>query len=177
MHDDMKSPAVIALKARRIKLLLLDVDGVMTDGGLYYSAQGVEMKRFHAHDGYGVVRAHEHGLKIGIISGRTTPIVEARAKVLKIDEVFQNAMDKVSAMRDIQHRHALHDDELAFIGDELFDLPLLKIVGLSAAPPNAQPEVRRVVDYVTHKSGGEGAVRELIDLIIAHQKRGRSRGV
>jgi 3-deoxy-D-manno-octulosonate 8-phosphate phosphatase (KDO 8-P phosphatase) len=173
----MKASAGIARKARRIKLLLLDVDGVMTDGGLYYSAQGVEMKRFHAHDGYGVVRAHEHGLKIAIISGRATPIVEARAKMLKIDEVFQNAMDKVGAMRDIQKRHALQDEELAFIGDELFDLPLLKLVGLSAAPPNARPEVRRAVDYVTRMAGGEGAVRELIDLIIAYQKGGRSGGV
>lgn len=158
-------------------MLLLDVDGVMTDGSLYYSAAGVEMKRFHAHDGYGVVRAHEHGLKIGIISGRTTPIVDARAKTLKIDEVFQDAMDKVAAMRDIQQRHALRDDEIAFIGDDLFDLPLLRLVGLSAAPPNAQPDVRKAVDYVTHHAGGEGAVRELIDLIIANQTGGRRRRV
>jgi 3-deoxy-D-manno-octulosonate 8-phosphate phosphatase (KDO 8-P phosphatase) len=169
----MKARTVVARKARRIKMLLLDVDGVMTDGGLYYSAAGVEMKRFHAHDGYGVVRAHEHGLKIGIISGRSTPIVDVRAKTLKIDEVFQNAMDKVSAMRDIQHRHGLRDDEIAFIGDDLFDLPLLNIVGLSAAPPNALPEVRKAVDYITRNPGGEGAVRELIDVIITHQSSGR----
>jgi len=165
----MKARATIGRKAQRIKMLLLDVDGVMTDGGLYYSPGGVEMKRFHVHDGYGVVRARAHGLKIGIISGRTTPIVEARAKTLEIDEVFQNAMDKVAALRDIQGRHGVRDEECAFIGDDLFDLPLLKIVGLSAAPPNARPEVRKAVDYVTRAAGGEGAVRELIELILAHQ--------
>jgi len=170
----MKARAAITRKARRIKMLLLDVDGVMTDGGLYYSANGVEMKRFHAHDGYGVLRARQHGLKIGIISGRSTPIVDARAKALKIDEVFQDAMDKLTAMRDIQRRHGLRDDEIAFIGDDLFDLPLLNAVGLSVAPPNALPEVRRVVDHITRAAGGEGAVRELIDLIIASQSAGRT---
>ena len=153
-------------KAGRIRMLLLDVDGVMTDGGLYYSAGGAEMKRFHAHDGYGVVRAHEHGLKLGIISGRSSPVVAARAGVLRIDEVYQDAMDKVSAMRDIQGRHGFRDEEFAFIGDDLFDLPLLRIVGLSAAPPNAQPDVRSHVDYVTKAPGGNGAVREVIELIL-----------
>lgn len=162
----MKTRSTLHRKANRIKMLLLDVDGVMTDGGLYYTAGGAEMKRFHAHDGYGVVRAHEQGLKLGIISGRSSPVVAARAKVLKIDEVHQDAMDKVSVMRDIQSRHGLRDDEFAFIGDDLFDLPLLRIVGLSAAPPNAQPAVRSCVDYVTRAAGGNGAVREMIEVIL-----------
>lgn len=165
----MKRSRTLAVKARRVKLLLLDVDGVMTDGGLYYSADGVEIKRFHAQDGYGVVRAHEHGLRLAIVSGRSTPVVEARARTLKITDVFQNADDKVAAMRQIQHRDRLKDDEIAFIGDELFDLPLLRLVGLSAAPADARPEVRRVVDLVTAAKGGEGAVREVIDFIISHQ--------
>ena len=147
-------------------MLLVDVDGVMTDGGLYYTAAGAEMKRFHAHDGYGVVRAHEQGLKLGIISGRSSPVVAARARVLKIDEVHQDAMDKVSAMRDIQRRHGLRDEEIAFIGDDLFDLPLLRLVGLSAAPPNAQAPVRESVDYITLAGGGEGALREIIEFIL-----------
>jgi len=158
-------------KARAIRMILLDVDGVMTDGGLYYSAEGMELKRFHAHDGYGVVRAHEHGLAIGIVSGRSSPVVEARANVLKIDELYQDAMDKVAAMREIQGRRGLSDEEFAFIGDDLFDLPLLAIVGLSGAPPNALPEVRKSVDYITRVAGGEGAVREFIDLILAAQQR------
>jgi 3-deoxy-D-manno-octulosonate 8-phosphate phosphatase (KDO 8-P phosphatase) len=165
----MKRSRALALKARRVKLLLLDVDGVMTDGGLYYSAKGVAMKRFHAQDGYGVVRAHEHGLRLAIVSGRSTPVVDARARTLKITDVFQNAEDKVAAMRKIQHRDRLSEDEIAFIGDELFDLPLLRVVGLSAAPADARPEVKRAVDLVTTAKGGEGAVREVIDFIISHQ--------
>jgi 3-deoxy-D-manno-octulosonate 8-phosphate phosphatase (KDO 8-P phosphatase) len=150
-------------------MLLLDVDGVMSDGGLYYSAKGVEMKRFDAQDGYGVVRAHEHGLRIGIISGRSTPIVDTRAKVLKVTDVYQSAEDKVEAMRQIQKRYGLVEEEIAFIGDDLFDLPLLNVVGFSAAPENARPEVKKSVDYVTAVRGGHGAVRELIDFIIAAQ--------
>ena len=94
-----KNMRALGAKLRRIRMLLLDVDGVLTDGGLYYSADGVELKRFHAHDGYGVVRAHRYGLKIGLISGRTTPIVDARAAVLRIEDVIQGVEDKVSAMR------------------------------------------------------------------------------
>ncbi|HCV44380.1 MAG TPA: phenylphosphate carboxylase subunit delta [Bacteroidetes bacterium] len=158
-------------KLRKIKLLLLDVDGVMTDGGIFYSGAGVEMKRFNAHDGYGVVRAREHGLKLGIISGRQTPVVDVRAKELQIEDVMQNAADKVAAMEELRRRHGFEVNEVAFIGDDLFDLPLLNAVGFSAAPKNALPDVKKAVDYVTKTSGGDGAVRELIDLIIKSQSR------
>ena len=156
----------VASRARRIRMVLLDVDGVLTDGGLYYTAEGHELKRFHAHDGYGIQRGRESGLTFGIISGRTTPIVDARARVLKIEDVMQGAEDKVAAMREIQRRRGFADEEFAFIGDDLFDIPLLRIVGLSAAPPNALAEVRRSVHYVTRAAGGEGAVRDFIDLIL-----------
>ncbi len=165
-----KNPRVLRAKLRRIRMVLLDVDGVLTDGGLYYSANGVELKRFHAHDGYGVVRAHRHGLKVGLISGRATPIIDARAKVLDIDDVIQGTEDKVSAMRLLQAKYRFADDEFAFVGDELFDMPLLKTVGFSAAPLNARTEVRKVVDYITTVKGGDGAVREVIDLILAAQR-------
>lgn len=157
-------------KVRQIKMVLLDVDGVMTDGGIYYSADGVEMKRFNAQDGYGVVLAREHGLKIGIISGRSTPVVEARMNDLKVDEVIQGSADKLAALRDIQKRHGFKDQEIAFMGDDLFDLPLLNVVGFSAAPRNARPEVRKSVDVVTKTDGGHGAVREFIDLILKYQR-------
>jgi YrbI family 3-deoxy-D-manno-octulosonate 8-phosphate phosphatase len=159
----------IAKKLRRIKMLLLDVDGVLTDSGIYYSASGAEMKRFNAHDGYGAARAREHGLKLGIISGRQTPIVDVRAKEMGIEYVVQNASDKVAAMEELRKHHGLEVDEIAFIGDDLFDLPLLQAVGFSVAPSNALPEVRKSVDYVTRASGGNGAVRELIDLILKHR--------
>jgi YrbI family 3-deoxy-D-manno-octulosonate 8-phosphate phosphatase len=155
---------------QRIKLLILDVDGVMTDGGLYYSADGIELKRFHAHDGYGIVRARERGLRIAIISGRSSTIVEARARVLKIDDVYLDAMDKVTPYRELQKKYGIKEQETAFIGDDLFDLPLLNIVGFSAAPANAVAAVRKKVHYVTRLSGGEGAVREVIDLILEHTK-------
>ena len=156
-------------RIRRIKMLLLDVDGVMTDGGIYYSADGAEMKRFHAQDGYGIVRAREHGLKIGIISGRSTPVVDARARELKADEVIQGSTDKLAAMEEIRQRHGLEPDEIAFIGDDLFDIPLLKAVGFSAAPKNARPEVKKAVDFITPSSGGHGAVRELVEFILRHR--------
>ena len=165
----MASRRSLRSKLLPIKMLLLDVDGVMTDGGLYYSADGVELKRFHAHDGFGVVQAFEHGLRVGIISGRTTPIVEARARVLHITDVFQGTMDKVAPMRQLQEKYGYQEHEFAFIGDELFDIPLLKLVGFSVGPRNARPEVKRIVDYVTKARGGDGAVREVIDLILAHQ--------
>jgi len=149
----------------------MDVDGVLTDGGLYYGPDGIQMKRFHAHDGYGVVRAREHGMKLGIISGRGAPAVEMRAKDLKLDEMLLYVDDKLTAARGIMDRHGLSEDELAYIGDDLIDIPLLKVVGLSAAPRNAFPAVKRVVDYVTVTRGGEGAVREFIDVILRHRGR------
>jgi 3-deoxy-D-manno-octulosonate 8-phosphate phosphatase (KDO 8-P phosphatase) len=152
-------------------MVLLDVDGVLTDGGLYYTADGHELKRFHAHDGYGIVRGREAGLLFGIISGRSTPIVEARARILNIDDVIQGADDKVAAMRSIQRARGLADEEFAFIGDDLFDIPLLRTVGFSGAPKNALPEVRRGVHYVTRVAGGEGAAREFVDFILAHRTR------
>ena len=166
----MATNRALARKLRRIKMLLLDVDGVMTDAGLYYSANGVEMKRFNAHDGYGVVRAREQGLKIGIVTGRSTPIVDARAKDLNVEELFQGSTDKITAMKEILRRHALAPQEIAFVGDDLFDIPLLQSVGFSAAPRNARPEVKRIVDYVTRVKGGDGAVREIIDLILKHRQ-------
>lgn len=171
----MPSKLNAAKRAHRIRFIILDVDGVMTDGGLYYSADGVELKRFNAHDGYGIVRARECGLGIGIISGRETPIVAARARALGIDDVYQGTADKVEAMREIQSRYSLSDQEFAYIGDDLFDLPLLDVVGFSAAPKNARPEVRRKVDYVTSSAGGDGAVREFIDFILSHRPRHGSR--
>jgi 3-deoxy-D-manno-octulosonate 8-phosphate phosphatase (KDO 8-P phosphatase) len=165
------SPRRPSLRAlRRIKMLLLDVDGVMTDGGLYYSGEGIELKRFHAHDGYGIVRAHEQGIRIGLISGRSSPIVEARARVLKIDDVYLDAMDKVTPFRELQKKYGFTEEQTAFIGDDLFDLPLLEIVGFSAAPANAMAGVKRRVDYVTRMAGGNGAVREVVDLILAAQR-------
>lgn len=167
----MSTARSLAAKARRIRLLLLDVDGVMTDGGLYYSPRGVALKRFCAQDGYGVVRARQGGLALAVITGRTSAVVTARARDLRIGDVLQGVDDKLAAARVLAHARELPFDALAFIGDDLFDLDLLRAVGLSGAPADAQPEVRRTVDYVTAAAGGRGAVREMIDLILRHRGR------
>lgn len=159
----------LAAKARRIKAILLDVDGVMTDGGIYYTAEGVELKRFNAQDGYGIARARDSGMLFAIISGRETPVVIRRARDLRITEIHLGRVDKLNVLREIQKEWRLDDTEFCFIGDDVFDLPLLEAVGLSAAPGNARPEVKRRVDYVCKARGGDGAIRELIDMILKHK--------
>jgi YrbI family 3-deoxy-D-manno-octulosonate 8-phosphate phosphatase len=156
----------LVARARKIKMILLDVDGVLTDGGLYYTAEGHEFKRFHAHDGFGIARGREAGIIFGIVSGRTTPIVDARARVLHIEDVMQGADDKVAALRTIQEKRGFADDEFAYIGDDLFDIGLLRTVGISGAPANAFPAVKKEVDIITKLPGGKGAVREFIDTIL-----------
>ncbi len=167
----MQSPRAIAARARRVRLLFLDVDGVMTDGGLYYSPSGVALKRFFAQDGYGVVRAREQGLMLAILSGRTSPVVTARARDLRIRTVLQGIDDKLAAARAVAARRGLTLEEIAFVGDDLFDLPLLEAAGLSAAPADARPEVRRRVHYVARARGGQGVVREVVDLILRSRSR------
>ena len=152
-------------------MVLLDVDGVLTDGRIIYGDDGTEYKAFDAHDGYGIERALNSGLKIGLISGRISPLVERRAKELHIADVYQNFMDKVSAFEELKRKYNLSDEEFAYIGDDAFDLPLLGKVGLSAAPKNAADEVRRRVDYITKAKGGRGAAREVIDMVLKAQKK------
>jgi 3-deoxy-D-manno-octulosonate 8-phosphate phosphatase (KDO 8-P phosphatase) len=161
-------PAVKNLK--HIKLLLLDVDGVMTDGGIYYSNSGDEMKRFNTQDGYGIVKFQRTGLQIGIITGRVSKIVERRAKELGITEVYQNFENKIEAYESIKKKFTLTDANIAYIGDDEFDLAVLKCVGFSAAPSDAVPIVKKHVHYVCKQSGGNGAVREVIDLILKDQR-------
>ena len=151
---------------RRIRLLLLDVDGVMTDGGLYYSSKGEVMKQFNSKDGYGIVKLQRMGVKAGIITGRVSEIVVRRARELGIQDVYQNQEDKIEAYRDITTRLGLADNEVAYLGDDEPDLPVLRIVGFSAAPADAAPAVVKEVAYVCRAEGGHGAVREVVDLIL-----------
>jgi 3-deoxy-D-manno-octulosonate 8-phosphate phosphatase (KDO 8-P phosphatase) len=161
----------LSLKLKKIRMVLLDVDGVLTDGRITYGIDGKEYKTFDAHDGYGIERAKELGLRIGLVTGRTSAIVERRAKELGITDVFQGAKDKIRAMMELKRKYSLDEGAFAYVGDDEFDLPLLKSVGVSAAPSNAVPAVKKAVDYVTKSSGGGGAVREFLDMVLKEQKK------
>lgn len=153
-------------KAKKIRFLLLDVDGILTDGRIFVDSYGNELKAFHIHDGHGIYLLQQSGIEVGIISGRSSKAVEFRAKELRIQEVHQNARDKVRIYEEIKTRHGLADEDVAFMGDDLIDLSLLHRVGLSATAVDAVDEVKEAVDMVTEKRGGEGAVREVIDFIL-----------
>jgi 3-deoxy-D-manno-octulosonate 8-phosphate phosphatase (KDO 8-P phosphatase) len=152
---------------RKIRLLLLDVDGVMTDGGIYFSESGDELKKFNIQDGYGIVKLQRAGITAGIITGRVSKIVARRAADLGITEVHQNLHDKRAAFDAILTKTGLTPEQVAYIGDDEFDLPVLTVVGFSAAPADAVPAVCKQVDYVCKREGGRGAVREVIELLLA----------
>jgi 3-deoxy-D-manno-octulosonate 8-phosphate phosphatase (KDO 8-P phosphatase) len=161
-------------KARRIKLIILDADGVLTDGSIQYGANGnrvFEVKAFSAHDGLGIFRAIKFGIPVAVISGRRSRILQWRAKELGIKDLFQGEEDKLSAYKRLKRKFRLVDEEIACMGDDVPDLVLLNRVGLSAAPKGAVLEVRRSVDYVSSLGGGQGAVREFVDLILRAQKK------
>ncbi len=156
---------------RRVRLLATDVDGVLTDGGMCYSDSGDEWKRFHVRDGMGIKLLQRAGILTALITQEQTQLVARRAAKLTIPEVHQGAHDKLAVLRDIIERHGLDLSQVAYIGDDVNDLEVLRAVGFSAAPADAVPVVRKAVHYVCRKNGGEGAVREVTDLILAAQPR------
>ncbi len=156
-------------RAKGVRLLLLDVDGVLTDGGLYYGDGGVELKRFHTQDGLGIKLLQESGVPVGIITARQSEAVSRRIRDLELAHVFQGQKDKLAAFEQILRQTGLRPPQVASMGDDWMDLPLLNRAGLAAAPANAVPEVRQRVHFVTEHSGGNGAVRELCDLILEAQ--------
>ncbi|MEY3943527.1 MAG: hypothetical protein RLZZ133_1217 [Pseudomonadota bacterium] len=163
-----KSPANAAERLQAIKAVFLDVDGVMTDGGLFYGEQGESLKRFHVHDGQGVQSMRSQGLVVGIISGRSHLAVNRRAQELGIHPVFQGISDKLQCLKDWTKEARLNLYEIAFMGDDLADLPVLKAVGFAAGVPNAIAEVQQVSHWIADKPGGQGAVRCLADLFAEH---------
>lgn len=150
----------------KIKLLLLDCDGVLTDGRLYFSASGEELKVFDVQDGQGIVNWIRSGNFVGIISGRLSPIVSWRAEELGISFVRQGVKNKLEVAREIWAELGIGPNETAFVGDDLPDTELIKAVALGVAVANAVSEVKAVADHVTGKNGGRGAVREVIDLLL-----------
>lgn len=156
-------------RARRIKLLAMDVDGVLTDGRIILGNQGEELKAFNVHDGLGITLAHQAGIHTAIITGRESEIVRRRGAELKIQDIHQKVADKDKCIQHLLEKYDLMLDEVAFIGDDLNDVPLLLQVGLAAAVADATPEARRYAHLVTQAGGGHGAVRELITLILKAQ--------
>ncbi len=156
-------------KAKKIKLLLLDVDGVLTDGRIIYGASGEETKNYDVHDGLGVVLMRRAGIKCAILTAKGSPIVKKRARVLGIDRVYSDFHFKIEALPDIRKKLKVKDEEICFIGDDLVDLPVLKRVGLAVAVPNAIKEVKETAHFVTTRKGGRGAVREVCEMILKAQ--------
>jgi len=160
----------ITSRAAKIRLLLTDCDGVMTDGGLYYSADGKRVfeatKVFNIHDGQGFRLAQEAGLKIGIISGRASPALAARARELQIDYLYQGVADKIAVYEQIKSAAGWTDEEIAYLGDDLPDLGPMRRAGLSIAVADAVTEICKCAHFRTSKNGGRGAVREAIELIL-----------
>ena len=168
------SPEVLA-RAARIRLLLMDVDGVLTDGLLHYAAgpdgEMVETKAFNTQDGIALQWAALLGLETGVISGRDSPALVLRARQCKMKYIHQGHIEKIPVWESILAAAGLDDEQVAFIGDDQTDVPLLKRAGLAAAPANARPEVKPLVHLVTIARGGDGAVREVIEVLLrAHGK-------
>ena len=158
-------------RCERIRVLVLDVDGVLTAGGIVLGNADEELKQFHVRDGFGLSRWHAVGKVSAIITGRQAPLVVRRAGELSIVHIYQNARDKLPALEDLFTRIKATPEETAYIGDDVPDVPCLERVGLAIAPADGCPEVRRLAHYVTRAGGGQGAVREAIERILRCQGR------
>jgi 3-deoxy-D-manno-octulosonate 8-phosphate phosphatase (KDO 8-P phosphatase) len=156
----------MAVDLNRIKLLLLDVDGVMTDGRIIYLNDGGEAKAFDVKDGHGLKLIQRAGIKVGIITGRQSDIVARRAAELGIELVYQGAKDKMQPFMEILEKLGLKASEVAYVGDDLVDLPVMRLVGFSATVADASDDIKPYVDLVTSRPGGRGAVREVCDLLL-----------
>ncbi|MFL6285233.1 MAG: KdsC family phosphatase [Pyrinomonadaceae bacterium] len=158
-------------RAAEVRLLLLDCDGVLTDGRITPAASGDELKSFHTHDGHGLVMLHRAGLRSGIISGRTSRLVEMRAADLGIKYVRQGALDKISVYETILAEDRVEPAQVAYVGDDVVDIPLMRRSGLAVAVSDATADTRDAAHYVTRLAGGHGAVREVCELILKAQGR------
>jgi len=156
---------------RVVELILCDVDGVLTDGGIVFDNQGIETKQFHIRDGLGIRLWQRAGYQLGIVTGRSSHIVKLRAAELGIQEVRQGAESKLPAAREIWEKLGLSPKQVCFIGDDLPDLSTVREVGLGVAVADAVPEVIQAADHVTRLAGGRGAVREVVEMILKAKQR------
>lgn len=162
-------------RARNIRVAVFDVDGVLTDGGLYYSDSGEESKRFNVRDGHGLKMLKDGGVTPAIITSRNSPCVAERARNLGIDLLYQGAADKLGAFRDLLARCGVEARACAYAGDDLVDLPVMRLCGLTATVPGAPALLRRQAHLVTRARGGEGAAREICEIILHAQGSLRER--
>lgn len=161
----------IAERAKRVKVLLLDVDGVLTDGRIIYDSRGRDMKLFDVHDGLGVFLLRQAGIPTVLITAKGSRAIKPRARDMRVAAVFENVFPKSAVLPQILKRFKVAEQELCFVADDLVDLALMKRVGLAVAVFNAAPEIKRAASYVTLKLGGRGAVREVAELILKSQGR------
>ena len=162
----------LKLQARKIKVIVTDVDGVLTDGFIFINSKmGEPFGKFSIYDGFGIDMAHKAGLKIIVISGRKSLCTEARCKKLGIDEVYTGIMNKKAYLIELANKLNLNFDEMAYIGDDIIDLGAMSLVGLRASPANGVKDVQNFVHYVTKSRGGDGALREFIEFILKAQKK------
>ena len=167
----MEKDSALEERMKRIRLLVLDVDGVLTDGGIYMGPDGEAMKRFDIKDGLGIALWHRAGGMTAILTGRSSKIVENRAKELHISVVRQGCTDKRTAYEELKAELKISDEEIAYIGDDIIDLPVMRQVGLPVAVADAVPEVQNVACFVAAHNGGHGAIRETVERILRAQGR------
>ena len=156
-------------RLRKIRLLALDVDGVLTDGRLYFQSDGIEIKAFHTLEGLGLQLLQRAGLHVAFITGRESPMVSQRASSLGIKHVFQDCQDKLKTLRELCRREAIELDQVAYCGDDLPDLAVIQRVGIGFTVPGAPPYIRARADFVTEHAGGHGAAREICDMLLLAQ--------
>ena len=156
-------------RASKIKLLLLDVDGVLTDGRIIYDSKGRDSKFFYVHDGLGVYVLNKAGIKTVLITAKGSATIKPRARDMRVAEVFSDVSPKSAILEKLLKKYNVLKDEVCFVGDDLVDLGLIKLVGFSVAVSNASPEIKEAASYITTKHGGRGAVREVAELILKSQ--------
>jgi 3-deoxy-D-manno-octulosonate 8-phosphate phosphatase (KDO 8-P phosphatase) len=161
----------IQKKAQSIRLLILDVDGVLTNGTIYYGTDGIELKGFHIHDGMGIKLLQKAGIPVAIISGKNSEPVARRLQDLNVEHVFLGHTDKLPIYESLKQKLGFSDQDIAYVGDDLPDLPLLRRTGLAITVPGAPALITEHVDYITKNSGGAGAVREVCELILKAQNK------
>lgn len=158
-------------RAKKIKLLLLDVDGVLTDGRIIYDSKGSDLKLFDVYDGLGVFLLRQMGIKTILITAKGSKAIHPRARDMRIEKIYADIVPKTKVYKTILRDYALRDEEICFVGDDLVDIGILRQVGLPIAVSNATPEVKQASTYITKKRGGRGAVREVAELILKSQNK------